>query len=223
MTARAMPHLLVTNDFPPKVGGIQNYLWELWRRLPPDETTVLTTAYPGAAAFDAKQAFRVERVGQRVLVPSPALVARIDALADEVAAKVVLLDPIVWPPLGLLGPRLRRPYAVVLHGAEVTVPARLPGASLAVAKAVRGACHVVSAGAYAAAEAERVAGAGMPPTTIVPPGVDTDRFRPFSPTERHAARARFGLPQDAPVVVGMSRLVPRKGFDVVIDAAAELV
>ena len=31
-----MPSLLVTNDFPPKIGGIQSYLYELWRRLPPE-------------------------------------------------------------------------------------------------------------------------------------------------------------------------------------------
>nr|MBA2751588.1 glycosyltransferase family 1 protein [Actinomycetota bacterium] len=47
-----MRHLLVTNDFPPKVGGIQSYLWELWRRLPSDQVTVLTTPYEGSAAFD---------------------------------------------------------------------------------------------------------------------------------------------------------------------------
>ena len=51
-----MPSLLVTNDFPPKHGGIQSYLYELWRRLPPDETTVLTTPFPGAAAWDASVA-----------------------------------------------------------------------------------------------------------------------------------------------------------------------
>ena len=49
-----MPSLLVTNDFPPKHGGIQSYLYELWRRLPPTETTVLTTAFPGAAEWDAR-------------------------------------------------------------------------------------------------------------------------------------------------------------------------
>ena len=53
-----MKHLLVTNDFPPKIGGIQSYLWELWRRLPPEDATVLTTAYPGAAAFDAASPIR---------------------------------------------------------------------------------------------------------------------------------------------------------------------
>ena len=54
-----MASLLVTNDFPPKVGGIQSYLHELWRRLPPEDTTVLTTPYAGAADFDAEQPFRV--------------------------------------------------------------------------------------------------------------------------------------------------------------------
>jgi len=219
-----MPHLLVTNDFPPKVGGIQTYLWELWRRLPPTETTVLTTAYEGSAAFDAAQSFRIERTRERVMMPTPALAQRIRSLADEVAAKVVLLDPVLWPPLGLLGRAIDRPYALVLHGAEVTVPAGLPGPNVALAAAVRGASHVISAGAYAAEEARRVVGARMPPTTIVPPGVDPNRFRVLDLDARRAARQRLGLPtgDDAFVVVGLSRLVPRKGFDVVIDAAAEL-
>ena len=76
-----MPSLLVTNDFPPKHGGIQSYLYELWRRLPPGDTTVLTTAFPDAASWDARQNFRIERVRERVLLPTPAVVRRIDALA----------------------------------------------------------------------------------------------------------------------------------------------
>ena len=86
-----MKHLLVTNDFPPKVGGIQSYLWELWRRLPPGDVTVLTTAWEGAHAWDAEQPFRVERTDQRVLLPRPSLVARIDELAEDVGAELVLL------------------------------------------------------------------------------------------------------------------------------------
>ena len=72
-----MSHLLVTNDFPPKHGGIQSYLWELWRRLPPEEVTVLTTAHPDAAAFDAEQGFRVVREQASVLLPTPALAGRV--------------------------------------------------------------------------------------------------------------------------------------------------
>ena len=50
-------HLLVTNDFPPKVGGIQSYLWELWRRLPAGDAVVYTTPYHGATDFDRNQGF----------------------------------------------------------------------------------------------------------------------------------------------------------------------
>ena len=134
-----MTHLLVTNDFPPKIGGIQSYLWELWRRLPADEAAVLTTAYPGADAFDAEAPIPVERVEESVLLPTRSLARRIDAAAERHGADLVLLDPAL--PLGRLGPSLARPYGLVLHGAEVTVPGRVPGARRALASAFDVASH----------------------------------------------------------------------------------
>ncbi|MGH9110758.1 MAG: glycosyltransferase family 4 protein [Acidimicrobiales bacterium] len=214
-----MSHLLVTNDFPPKLGGIQSYLWELWRRLDPDTFTVLTAPYEGAAAWDAAQPFRVERGHEKLLLPTPSLARRIDALAGETGARLVVLDPAL--PVGVVGPRLRLPYALVLHGAEVTVPGRLPGSRRLLGRTLRGAAEVIAAGGYPAAEAERAAGRKLP-ITIVPPGVDPDRFRPLDPDEKAKARAHFDLPEDARVVVSLSRLVPRKGTDVLIEAAARL-
>jgi len=214
-----MKHLLVTNDFPPKVGGIQSYLWELWRRLPPDEVTVLTTPYDGAAAWDAQQAFRVVRTRQRVLMPTPGLLRQVLGLADEVGAELIVLDPAL--PVGLIGPQLHRPYALVLHGAEITVPGRAPVSRAVLGRVLRGAAEVVAAGEYAADEAERAARRGLP-VTVVPPGVDVDRFRPLSADERADVRRKLDLPLDADLVVGLSRLVPRKGFDVLIEAAARL-
>jgi phosphatidylinositol alpha-1,6-mannosyltransferase len=215
-----MTHLLVTNDFPPKVGGIQSYLWELWRRLPADEFAVLTTAHDGDAVFDAQQRFRVERAPERLLLPCRRLVRRIDRLATEIDAALVLLDPAL--PLGLVGSHLERPYGIVVHGAEITVPGRLPGTATALGRVLRGASHVIAAGRYPAAEARRVAGCELP-LTVVPPGVDVARFRPLDETQCRAARERFGLATDGLLVVGVSRLVPRKGFDVLIEAAARLV
>jgi phosphatidylinositol alpha-1,6-mannosyltransferase len=212
-------HLLVTNDFPPKIGGIQSYLWELWRRLPPGQAHVLTTPYAGAAAFDADQPFGITRTIDPVLLPHRRLVERIDALARAVDATWVVLDPAL--PLGAVGPFLERPYAVVVHGAEVTVPGRLPASRQALGAVIRGAELVVAAGGYPAAEAARAAGRAVP-TVVVPPGVDVERFRPLTPTQRAAARVRFGLDPDAPLVVSVSRLVPRKGMDVLIRAAARL-
>ena len=214
-----MKHLLVTNDFPPKIGGIQSLLWEWWRRLPADRFAVLTSPYDGASAFDAAQDFRIERTREPVLLPHPWMVRRVDALAREFGAELVVLDPAV--PLGLVGPYLATPYDVVLHGAEVTVPGRLPGSRQALGNVLRKARHIVSAGEYAAEEAARAAGQALP-VTVVPPGVDVERFTPLEAAGRATARSRFGLPADAELVVAISRLVPRKGFDVAIRAVARL-
>jgi phosphatidylinositol alpha-1,6-mannosyltransferase len=218
-----MTHLLVTNDFPPKVGGIQVYLWELWRRLDPSTYAVLTaSSHPDATAFDADQAergVRIERVRQRVLAPTPGLVRRIRESAERAGASLVVLDPAF--PLGLVGPRLGMPYAVLLHGAEVAIPGRLPLSRSLLAHVVRHASLVISAGGYPATEARRaVRGRSMPPVVEVPPGVDLERFTPLDADQR--ARADLGLPAGGPLVVSVSRLVPRKGMDVLVDASVTL-
>ena len=239
-------HLLVTNDFPPKVGGIQAYLWELWRRLDPASFVVLTArSDPSSEAFDSSAAangIRIERVPGRILYfPTPTARTRILSLASEVGATLVLLDPVL--PLGLLGPKLGLPYGVLLHGAEVAVPARLPVTRGLVARALAGASLVVSAGHYPASVSARAlaggrgarsaasgAGSGIgtsgaivrPRLLEVPPGVDCARFSPWDAPTRAAARLRLGLPVDAPLVVSVSRLVPRKGMDVLIEAGQRL-
>ena len=214
-----MKHLLVTNDFPPKIGGIQSLLWEWWRRLPPDSFAVLTSPHPDAARFDAAQPFHIERIRQPVLLPHPLMVRQVEEMARRVDAELIVLDPAF--PLGLIGPSLSRPYGVVLHGAEVTVPGRLPVSRQLLGNVLRRARHVIAGGGYPAAEAERAAGVSLP-ITVVPPGVDATRFVPLDASQRRSARAKFGLPTDGELVVGISRLVPRKGFDTAIRAAAVL-
>jgi phosphatidylinositol alpha-1,6-mannosyltransferase len=218
-------HLLVTNDFPPKVGGIQNYLWDLWSRLDPASFVVLTaTSDDDAASFDAAQAargVRIERVpGSILYFPSPQAHRDIDDCVRAHGIDLVLFDPAL--PLGLLGPRLSLPYGVILHGAEVTVPARVPGARAVLAHVLRNASIVVSAGRYPAAEGRRAVPDLAAPFVEIPPGVDTGAVAPLSAPERRAARTRLGLPATAPMLASVSRLVPRKGMDVLIEAANRL-
>ena len=220
-----MTHLLVTNDFPPKVGGIQAYLWELWSRLDPNTFAVLTASSDSAfERFDQQQAargIRIERVRSRALAPTPSLVRRIREMARRVDAELVVIDPAF--PLGVIGPKLGLPYAVLLHGAEVAVPGRLPISRQLLAATLRHAVLALSAGGYPAAEAVRaLRGRGMPPVVEIPPGVDLARFRPLSEVERLEARKDLGLPTEGPLVVSVSRLVPRKGMDVLVDAAVRL-
>lgn len=210
-----MKHLLVTNDYPPKIGGIQSLLWEWWRRLPSDKFAVLTSPYEGTEEFDAGEPYRIERTREPVLLPHPWMVKQINDLAEDFGADLVVLDPAV--PLGLVGPSLRLPYDLVLHGAEVTVPGRLPVSKQALAYTLTRARHIIAAGGYPAAEANHAAGRELP-TTVVPCGVDPDRFQVLSEAERIAAREYFDIPVDAEVIIGISRLVPRKGFDTAIRA-----
>jgi phosphatidylinositol alpha-1,6-mannosyltransferase len=212
-------HLLVTNDFPPKIGGIQSLLWEWWRRLPSDRFAVLTSPYAGAEEFDADQPYRIERVREPVLLPHPLMVRRVNEMAADFGAELVVLDPAI--PVGLIGPSLELPYDVVIHGAEVTVPGRLPLTKQGLGYVLRRARHVIAAGHYPAAEANRAAGRTLP-TTVVPPGVDCDRFRPLDESQRRQARRELGLPVDGQVIVAVSRLVPRKGFDTAIRAVASM-
>jgi phosphatidylinositol alpha-1,6-mannosyltransferase len=215
-----MQHALLTNDFPPKVGGIQSYLYELWRRLPPDSFGVLTSAsHPDRKQFDASQPFLVER-GPAVLLPTRKMRERAEAFISKTNSRFVVIDPAV--PLGMIGPDLSVPYAVVLHGAEVTVPARLPLLKRRLSKVLANATHVISAGQYAADEAKRLMKSALPPVTVIPPGVDTNRFHPIEPAERKEVRKKWNLNDDDIVVIGYSRLVPRKGFDTLIEAAARL-
>jgi phosphatidyl-myo-inositol dimannoside synthase len=220
-----MRHLLVTNDFPPKVGGIQNYLWDLWSRLPPESYVVLTASSDaGASVFDAAQSERgvhIERVPASILYfPTPAARAAVERCARQHEVDFVLFDPVL--PLGLLGPGSSLPYGVVVHGAEVAVPGRVPGARSALARVLLGARLVVSAGRYPAAEALRAVPGCSVPVVEIPPGVDTATIVPLATPQQREARAGLSLPASGPLVVSVSRLVPRKGMDVLIEAAGRL-
>lgn len=215
-------HLLVTNDYLPKTGGIQVYLHELWSRLEPGRSVVLTaSSHPDAAAFDAKTDVVIERVAASTLfLPTRRTLRVIESAIERHQPDLVLLDP-AWP-LGLLGPRLSRPYGVILHGAEVTVPGRLPLVASSLRHVLRHAQVAICAGSYPEAEARRNAAEWSPPTLLVPPGVDIQRFTPLEPSRRDEVRTRLGLSPSALLVCSYSRLVPRKGMDTLIRASALL-
>ena len=215
-------HLLVTNDFPPKTGGIQVYLHELWSRLEPGRCAVLTaSSHRDAAAFDASSDLVIERVKSPTLfLPLPSTLAAIEASIERHQPDLVLLDQ-AWP-LGLLGPRLSRPYGVVLHGAEAAIPGRLPLGASSMRFVLRHAQVAVCAGSYPEAEARRNAAEWMPRALHIPPGVDTERFAPLDPDRRSEVRERLGLSPTALLVSSYSRLVPRKGMDTLIRASTTL-
>lgn len=208
--------LLVTNDFPPRPGGIQNYLYELATALPPGELAVYAPAWRGAAAFDAGLRFPVHRHPTSLMLPGPAVARRAAALVREHGARTAWFGAAA--PLALLGPRLRRAGAdrvlASTHGHEVGW-SMLPGPRRALRRIGEDADVVTTVSRWTR---DRLAAAFGPDAALepVPPPVDTGRFAP-DPEARARIRARYRL-GEAPVVTCVSRLVPRKGQDVLIAA-----
>ena len=114
------PTLIVTNDFPPRQGGIQSFVHELARRLPPEQLTVYAPAWDGAAEFDAKQPFEVIRHPTSLMLPVPSVTRRAAAIAKTRHSESVVFGAAA--PLGLIMPALRRAGVgkaiAITHGHE---------------------------------------------------------------------------------------------------------
>ena len=63
--------LVITNDFPPRPGGIQAYLHALLTRQPAGSVVVYASRFRGWEKFDAEQLFRVVRHPRGLLLPTP--------------------------------------------------------------------------------------------------------------------------------------------------------
>ena len=82
--------LIVTNDFPPRPGGIQAFLHNMALRLDPERLVVYASTWKhtregaeATAAFDAEQPFTVVRDRTTMLLPTPAVTRRAVGLLRE--------------------------------------------------------------------------------------------------------------------------------------------
>ncbi|GHJ52465.1 glycosyltransferase family 4 protein [Micromonospora chersina] len=212
--------LLITNDFPPRPGGIQSFVHNLAVRQPPGSVVVYASSWRGAAKFDADQPFEVVRERTKVLLPTPLVARRAARLARAYDCDTVWFGAAA--PLGLLAAGLRRRAGIrravaLTHGHEAGW-AQLPGARSALRRIGRGVDVTTYLGEYTRVRLARVLD-GVTELRRLAPGVDVDTYHPGVDGER--VRLRLGL-ADRPVVVCVSRLVPRKGQDMLIRAMPEI-
>jgi phosphatidyl-myo-inositol dimannoside synthase len=209
--------LIVTNDFPPRAGGIQSFVHALALRLPPGQVVVYAPAWAGAAEFDQQQPFPVLRHPTSLMLPVPAVRDRaVRALAEHGCDRVLFGAA---APLGLLAPALRQAGAdrivAVTHGHEAGWAA-LPGARALLRRIGDSVDVVTYLGEYFRIRLARaLSPAAAARMARLAPGVDTAAFRPGAGGA--AIRDRLGL-AGRPVVVCVSRLVTRKGQDTLIRA-----
>ncbi len=214
-----MRTLVVTNDFPPRAGGIQSFVASLASRLPAGEVIVYAPAWPGAPAYDAAAPFPVVRHPTSVMLPVPSVLRRARQIALAEGCTTVWFGAAA--PLGLLADGLRRSgvrrFVASTHGHEVGW-ARLPFARELLGRIGRSVDVVTFLGDYTRERLAPAFGSGAALVRL-PPGVDTDVFRPDA--DREGVRRRHRL-VDRPVVVCVSRLVRRKGQDMLLHALPEI-
>lgn len=216
--------LIVTNDFPPRPGGIQAFLHNMALRLDPERLVVYASTWKrtpegveATAAFDAEQPFTVVRDRATMLLPTPRVTRRAVSLLREHGCTSVWFGAAA--PLGLMAPALRKAGArrlvATTHGHEAGW-AQLPASRQLLRRIGEGTDTMTYLGEYTRS---RIAAALTPEAAArmvqLPPGVDEKTFHPDSGGD--TVRARLGL-SDRPVVVCVSRLVPRKGQDTLILA-----
>ncbi|MFG3122831.1 glycosyltransferase family 4 protein [Streptomyces sp. NPDC048201] len=221
--------LIVTNDFPPRPGGIQAFLHNMALRLDPDRLVVYASTWKrgregaeATAAFDAEQPFTVVRDRTTMLLPTPGATRRAAGLLREHGCTSVWFGAAA--PLGLMAPALRQAGAERLvattHGHEAGW-AQLPAARQLLRRIGESTDTLTYLGEYTRS---RIASALTPEAAgrmvQLPPGVDEKTFHPGSGGDE--VRARLGL-TDRPVVVCVSRLVPRKGQDTLIRAMPQIL
>lgn len=210
--------LLVTNDFPPRPGGIQSYVHTLATLLPPDDLVVYAPRWRGDShtKFDAQQPFEVVRHPTTLMVPSPAVVHRARSLVKSRQAEAVWFGAAA--PLALMAPLLRSAgvgqVVASTHGHEVGW-SMLPGARQALRQIGNHTDAVTYVSKYTRGRFSAAFGRNTA-LEYVPPGVDSEVFRP-DPEAGRELRARYGL-GERPVVLCLSRLVPRKGQDMLVKA-----
>jgi phosphatidylinositol alpha-1,6-mannosyltransferase len=207
--------LVVTNDFPPRPGGIQSFVHGVVSRLPADQVVVLTSRWRGCEEWDRTQPYPVLRRRTSVLLPTPAARRRAVALFAERECTDVWFGAAA--PLGRLAPALReagaRRIVATTHGHEVGWAA-LPGARAQLRRIASGVDVVTYLGDYTRSRLAPALGRYADRLRRLVPGVAGETFAPGAGA---AKRAELGL-AELPVVVCVSRLMPRKGQDRLIAA-----
>ncbi|WP_067830108.1 glycosyltransferase family 4 protein [Nocardia inohanensis] len=214
--------LLVTNDFPPRPGGIQSYVHSLAMQLPPDELVVYAPRWKGDShwKFDADQPFQVVRHPTTLMLPTPLVARKARKLMRDEGCDRVWFGAAA--PLALMSPYLRKYGAerivAATHGHEVGW-SMIPGARQALRVIGDHTDVVTYVSKYTRRRFSPAFGA-QAALEYLPPAVDSEVFKP-DPAARAELRQRYGL-GDRPTILCLSRLMPRKGQDMLIMAMLDV-
>jgi phosphatidyl-myo-inositol dimannoside synthase len=217
--------VLLTTDFPPALGGISNYLFNVYRQFDLRELTVVAPWHAEGKRFDSGQAYSAERFGAVVDIPGVRgawQVWRMHREGEKLARRkrnFVMHCGHVNAAMAArkLKVRYGTPYLLWTHALEIMdewLRARI-------VPAMQDADLVITNSEFTR---EFVASAGVPDSRIakIRPGADPAYFRPG--LDCNALAQRLGV-HGRPTLLTVSRIVKAnryKGHDVVLRALAKV-
>lgn len=208
--------LLVTNDFPPRTGGIQTYLEGFAQQLDPRSLVVYASSPPGGGAeeYDAAAPYEIIRYPGTMMLPTPGVRRTMQSIIAEKDIANVWFG--ASTPLGIMASAAREAGAAqtiaTTHGHEIGW-SMIPGARQLLGKIFRDNDVVTY---LTKATLHRLQPLLKDTRTLrLPGGINPEAFA-FDEQARSSLRERCGIAPGAPVVVCISRLVERKGQDLLI-------
>lgn len=218
--------LVITNDFPPRPGGIQTFIYGLVQGFDPDDVVVLTSKHTGWQEFDKQEKYPIFRHNTQMLLPTKAVGDQAITIIKEFNCDRVLFG--ASAPLGLLANRLKnhgiKKTVAITHGHEVGW-AFTPGLKQTFQKIVKDVDKLTYLTKFTFEQiSEAISSDQLEKFEQLTPGIDINMFNPENKTngQSQKIRERFRL-GNKPVVVCVSRLMARKGQDTLIEVWPEVL
>lgn len=218
--------LVITNDFPPRPGGIQTFIYGLVQGFDPDDVVVLTSKHTGWQEFDKQEKYPIFRHNTQMLLPTKTVGDQAITIIKEFNCDRVLFG--ASAPLGLLANRLKnhgiKKTVAITHGHEVGW-AFTPGLKQTFQKIVKDVDKLTYLTKFTFEQiSEAISSDQLEKFEQLTPGIDINMFNPENKTngQSQKIRERFRL-GNKPVVVCVSRLMARKGQDTLIEVWPEVL
>lgn len=218
--------LVITNDFPPRPGGIQTFIYGLVQGFDPDDVVVLTSKHTAWQEFDKQEKYPIFRHNTQMLLPTKAVGDQAITIIKEFNCDRVLFG--ASAPLGLLANRLKnhgiKKTVAITHGHEVGW-AFTPGLKQTFQKIVKEVDKLTYLTKFTFEQiSEAISSDQLEKFEQLTPGIDINMFNPENKTngQSQKIRERFRL-GNKPVVVCVSRLMARKGQDTLIEVWPEVL
>ncbi|MDD5043298.1 MAG: glycosyltransferase family 4 protein [Patescibacteria group bacterium] len=218
--------LLITLEFPPQIGGIANYLYNIFSHLPEDRICVLANKISGDKEFDKRQNYKIYRKKLLYKIFRPKwLRAFLPALKIVRKEKIEVLHISHVLPMGyvayLFKKTFRIPYVVYTHGLDILHPQSHPRKKIWLVKILQNAELVVANSSFTANEVNKL-GVQKEKIKIINPCLDLSQYQKPTSEDIEKLKNAYGL-KNKKILLTIGRLVERKGIDMVIKALPEVL